>query len=387
MRLADFILSNTPAVLAEWDIFARSVWPHSDAALLDLRDHAEEILRATARDMKTVQSATEQEDKSKGAGVPDAPSVRLTNASERHAEGRVNSGFDLTAMMAEYRALRASVIRLWVESKPTADKNDLADITRFNEAIDQSLSEAVCRYSEKIEQSRQMFLGILGHDLRNPLNAIALGAASISEAPGDEATCAEGAAQIESSAKAMSEMLNDFLDYAASNLGHPMPVSLAPMDLHLLCSEVLSEMQRAFPDQSFRLSQSGDLKGKWDVKRLRQLFSNLISNAVQHGRNTAVSVVLTGQTSDVTFTVHNGGPPIAAGALRRIFDPLVRGQNAGHRVGSLGLGLYIAREVVAAHGGAIEVSSSGESGTLFSVQLPRDAAMNPRRALQHKTTS
>ena len=177
MRLADFILANVEPILAEWEAFARGIWPGAKTDPLTLRDHAEDILRATARDMKSAQTTAQQSDKSKGEGDAGAGSESLDGASDVHAVGRVASGFDLLAVVAEYRALRASVIRLWRESSPDPDRRDLDDLTRFNESIDQSLTEAVRSYTERVDRSRQMFLAILGHDLRNPLNSVTMSAA------------------------------------------------------------------------------------------------------------------------------------------------------------------------------------------------------------------
>ena len=123
--------------------------------------------------MQNPQSLQQQRSKSKGhGGAGGEESDRLDNASELHGVGRVGSGFHITELVAEYRALRASVLRLWRESFPQPDLNDIDDITRFNESMDQSLSRAVSCYNKRVEQSRQMFLAILGHDLRNPLNCI-----------------------------------------------------------------------------------------------------------------------------------------------------------------------------------------------------------------------
>ena len=141
---------------------------------LALRDHAEDILRATARDMMSAQSTVQQSDKSKGQSHASGHSDRLDDASGVHAMARVHSGFDLIEMVSEYRALRASVIRLWRASNPQLDQADLDDLTRFSESIDQSLTTAVRSFTQKIDRSRQMFLAILGHDLRNPLNSIQL---------------------------------------------------------------------------------------------------------------------------------------------------------------------------------------------------------------------
>src|SRR3954464_11265969 len=213
MRLADFILENVEPSLVEWEAFARSVWPGAERDPRELRDHAADILRATAWDMKSAQSATQQSDKSKGEGDAGATSARIDGASDVHAIGRVRSGFDLLAVVAEYRALRATVIRLWRGSAPQADLSDLDDITRFNESIDQSLTEAVRSYTQTVDKSRQMFLAILGHDLRNPLNSMMMSADALS-LPGQlDAESSAVASQMSASATAMSRMISDLLDF------------------------------------------------------------------------------------------------------------------------------------------------------------------------------
>lgn len=371
MRLPDFILANTASILDEWDGFARSVWPVASASPEDVRDHAEAILRAVAWDMKSLQTKREQSDKSKGWREAEEHGSRLNNASRDHALGRAAFGFDLRAVMAEYRALRASVVRLWFESNPGPDGNDLSDLTRFHEAMDQSLAEAVHRYSEHLDKSRQMFLGILGHDLRTPLNAIAILGQSLAEArPSDEET-GETAMQIVSSVEAVARMLNDFLDFAVSRLGRPMPVAPAPMDLAALCREVVAEIRASCPRCRWQVDSVGELHGEWDRARLRQLLSNLINNAVQHGDPASGIVVsVAHDDAEVRLSVHNEGPPIPEELLPRIFEPLVRGPNPGARGGSVGLGLYIAREVAVAHEGEIGVTSTQAGGTTFTVTLP-----------------
>src|SRR4051794_32848705 len=227
MRLADFILANIEPVLAEWEAFARSVWPAAAAATdpRQLRDHAADILRATAWDMKSAQSATQQSDKSKGGGDAGVDSARVDGASDVHAVGRVQSGFDLLAVVAEYRALRASVIRLWRASRPDPDSRDLEDLTRFNESIDQSLTEAVRSYTERVDQSRKMFLAILGHDLRNPLNSMMMSSQVLQGMGQLDAESLAMAGQISASAMAMGKMINDLLDFTGIGLGAAMPVT------------------------------------------------------------------------------------------------------------------------------------------------------------------
>src|SRR5688572_24857437 len=239
MRLADFILANMEPILADWEAFARGVWPGGETDPVELRDHAEDILRATARDMKSVQSPAQQSDKSKGEGDAGENSSRLDGASDVHAVGRVASGFDLLAVVAEYRALRASVVRLWRASAPNPDLRDLDDLTRFNESIDQSLTEAVRSFTRRLDRSRQTFLAMLGHDLRNPLNALMLSAELMAQGGQGDADAAEAAAQVSASGAVMTRLIGDLLDLAGTALGAGMPVSPAAMDLGTLCREVV----------------------------------------------------------------------------------------------------------------------------------------------------
>ena len=179
MRLADFIVSNIEPILAEWEAFARGIKPGAAMDALALRDHAAEILLATARDMRSSQSKAERSDKAKGRRPRGEQGVELNGASELHAIGRLGAGFDLLEVVSEYRALRASVLQLWRDSGPTPDERDVDDLTRFNESIDQSVTKAVASYTKRVDQSRDLFLAILSHDLRNPLNSIAMSAALI----------------------------------------------------------------------------------------------------------------------------------------------------------------------------------------------------------------
>lgn len=385
MRLGDFILQNIESILAEWEAFARSIWPGGAAGAgaidpAELRDHAAEILRATARDMTSAQTEAQRSEKSKGEGGAGAGSAGVTRASERHAVARVGSGFDLKAVVAEYRALRASVLRLWRASGPRPDVSDVDDLTRFNESIDQSLTETVDSYTSQIARSRQMFLAILGHDLRDPLNAMSMSAEVLQHTGARDTETREMAENISTSALSMGQLVNDLLDFTATGLGGTLPVSLAHVDLKAICQEVITEKRAAYPKRTLRFDAQGDLTGQWDAARLRQVVSNLLGNAIQHGAETGpVELSVRDEGSEVHLSVRNQGPPIPHDALVTIFEPMARGPLSPHsrqqrRRGSVGLGLYIARAVVIAHGGTIDVSSSTETGTVFTVRLPRQPA-------------
>jgi hypothetical protein len=347
---------------------------------LALRDHAGDLLLATVRDMKSVQTSALRSDKSGGYSDGSAVSIRLNGASEEHAIGRLGSGFDLLQLVSEYRALRASVLSLWRKSVPAADDRDVDDLNLFHESIDQSLSKAVISYTKRVDQSRDLFLAILSHDLRNPLNSIAMSAALLPQLPNSNADSTQTASQISTNVSLMARMIGDLLDYTRTRLGAGMPVQPAAMDLSALCREVFAEYRTGFPDRDIRFESAVDLTGDWDADRLRQMISNLMGNAVQHGED-PIDLKLTGEASDVVLVVHNGGPPISPGELPKIFEPLVRGSSAGrpkaNRPGSIGLGLYIAREIAQSHGGTIDVTSTQEAGTTFTVHLPRHCLVKP----------
>ncbi len=377
MRLADFIVSNLEPILSEWEAFARSIVSGETMDALALRDHAGDILLATVRDMQSLQSATERAAKSRSHSTTNSGQGTLDGASEQHAIGRVGSGFDLIEVVSEYRALRASVLRLWANSKPDLHESSVDDVTRFNESIDQSLSKAVSSYTKRVNQSRDLFLAILSHDLRNPLNSIAMSAAILPHLVDPAPETNEVVAQIATNADVMARMISDLLDYTRTRLGAGMPVYAAPMDLGSLSKELFNEFRTAHPNRDIRFQSEGDLTGHWDTDRLRQAISNLMGNAIQHSTQSAlIELKVKGEGPTVTIAVHNGGSVIPPGEMASIFDPLVRGSSAEHpkhnRPGSIGLGLYIARQIAQSHGGSIDVTSSEDAGTAFTVRLPRE---------------
>lgn len=379
MNLADFILGNIEPILVEWEVFARSLPPGAKMTKLALRDDAEGMLRATARDMQSDQSAAQQEKKSKGHdSASSEESDRLDHASKLHGAGRMGSGFDITEVVAEYRALRATVLRLWREVHPQIDINDINDITRFNESLDQSLAEAVGSYVNRLEQSRRMFLAILGHDLRDPLNRIQMAAQLASRSANADPSSAKVLSMIKTNTETITRLISDLMDFASTAVGSAMPLTRGPVDLEKLCNKVLEGFRFSHPQRTLRSHLDGDLTGDWDADRLQQLVSNLVGNAFQHGLTEGpVDLSVDSEESTVVLRVHNEGPPIPPEMLATIFNPFIRHaapETATQRVpGSIGLGLYIVHEIVVAHGGTVEVASTAQEGTTFTVRLPRTA--------------
>jgi signal transduction histidine kinase len=285
-----------------------------------------------------------------------------------HAEERIAHGFTPGQVLAEFRALRASVLRLYERSGQT----DLQGVTRFNEAIDEVLTESMTRYSAKTDLYRDQFIGILSHDLRNPLSAITAGAALLAASANEDHRQARVAARILNSAQRMERMIADLLDLTRTRLGGAIPLQRVPTDLQQLCEEVLLEVQAARPGAVVRFRVSGNVTGEWDPDRLAQVVSNLVGNAIQHGDGGPISIEADGGDESVTLRVHNGGTPIPPAAQGTIFEPLARGA-ADAATQSIGLGLFIARAIVNAHGAEIHVRSAEGSGTTFEVLLPKCA--------------
>jgi signal transduction histidine kinase len=249
---------------------------------------------------------------------------------------------------------------------------------RFNEAIDEALAESTAAYAERVGRSRDIFLAILGHDLRAPLQAIGMSSDILMRKSSLDAASLAYAGRINSSSRQMSTMVSDLLEFVRSRLGVSLPVERQPMEMVIACRDAIDEASAGHPNCNPVFSFDGDTQGNWDRNRIDQLLRNLIGNALQHGAAShEINVTLTGGESHVTLSVHNDGEPIAQEAIGSIFDPLVR--SANEEVGnhnpstSLGLGLFIVKEVVNAHGGSITVTSNFGDGTTFTVVLPKKA--------------
>jgi hypothetical protein len=364
MSLSTFILDHQEAIISEFAVFAKTLMPPgAEMTEKELRDHAEEILTAVVRDIGTAQTSEEQSRKSRGLGSANV----MEDSGQLHAQERIQHGFTFRSVIAEFRALRATVLRLYEESGGT----DLTDVRRFNEAIDEVLTESMDRFALQTDRFRDQFIGVLSHDLRTPLAAVTAGAALLAMPEDNPERRGRVVTRILSSAQRMERMIGDLLDLASARLGGSIPLKRRPASLQQVCDEVIMEIRARHPDADLRLDTSGDLRGQWDPDRLAQVVSNLVGNAIQHGGGTPITLTGHDQGDSVTLAVHNGGPPIAPDVLPVLFEPLARGRAEGASHG-IGLGLYIARAIVTAHSGHIQPSSSADAGTTFTVKLPKE---------------
>lgn len=374
--LSSFIRDNMELVLQAWEDFARTIEP--PALTMDdkeLRDHARQMLLAFAADLNTPQSDYERAAKSKGLGKRGPEDT----AAEIHAEARLLSGYTVVQLTSEYRALRSSVLTLWAAEIDENRREHMADIMRFNEAVDQALAESVARYEFMVKQSQNMFLAILGHDLRNPLGTIVSGSTLLMQVPDILPKYVLVATRMFNSAKRMSKLINDLIDFTRTHLGPGIPIQVKQSDFGVVCEEVVNEMRTFHPERLIELQVPYKLEAVFDENRIAQVLSNLIGNAVQYGsRDAPVMVSVTCAVDDIEVAVNNRGKPIAANKIASIFDPMVRitvnamdVENSYMERTSLGIGLYISREIVHAHKGTVHVTSNEASGTTFSVTLPR----------------
>lgn len=378
-RLGDFIRNNATEILVAWDEFAATVThdgqPLGQAAL---RDHAAEILRTIAHDLGQPQTPAQQDAKGKGQ----APPNRYPTPAETHADFRMDSGFAVDAMITEYRALRASVLKIWLAQGGGATPQDLTDLTRFNEAIDQAIAESVGRYTGQTKSATDLFIGVLGHDIRNPLATISMSAEYLVRSG---QLSAGAAAPIMNAAVRIGSIIEQVVDFTRAQADGQMPILRLPGNLADQLAKVVQETQVRQPLRTVRMeATAGDFEGSWDEGRVGQLLSNLLGNALLYGsREGQVTVRMWAETEDVHFSVHNDGPPIPPEDRERIFQPLQRGKASEGRQGpsneGLGLGLYICREIVRAHHGTMKVESSEREGTTFSVCLPRQAPLARER--------
>jgi signal transduction histidine kinase len=223
------------------------------------------------------------------------------------------------------------------------------------------------------ERFRELFIGMLGHDLRNPLSAISTGtqALLLSDSLTERSSLAVG--RIRTSAARMSRMVNQLLDFARSrDIGSGIPLAPAFADLNAVCHDVIEELRQSYPGRVVVEQYDGDPRGEWDVDRMAQVFSNLIGNALAYGDPDQPIHVRIGRGPDqVTATVKSMGPPIPSDVLPTLFDPFRRAREGRTgKTSGLGLGLYITRQIILAHGGDLEASSAADEGTTFSIRLP-----------------
>lgn len=367
MRLVEFIKVSNAEIAAEAVAYARTLPPLANESESLLNDHIPKILDAIVRDLE--QSQSKDSSRAKGLGEAPVEANAPETAAQTHGRLRAKSGLHTSQLVAEYRALRASVLRLWTETDP--DNASVKEVARFNEAIDQAIAESVDYFAEEMDQLKNLFLGVLAHDLRGPLNAILLTSELISRRTAGLPEINQPVNVLMRSGRRMSSLLDTLLEYNKSTLGIGLHLQRGHVDLAAECTQELEILATALPTATLTLDCEGELTGNFDASAIRQAMGNLVYNAAAYGKNSVVHIELKGTDATISLRVINAGVPIPEEKIAEIFQPLKRGLLKLDSAGSnLGLGLFIVEQIAHAHGGKARCVSTAES-TVFSLVLPR----------------
>jgi len=224
----------------------------------------------------------------------------------------------------------------------------------------------------------ELLIGLLGHELRNPLSAVLLSAGFLERETALNPIQSRFLMRILHTSRRMARLVNDLLDFVRIRMGDGLPIRIEPIDLEVWAIGVMEELRITHPSRMIQIEARGDLKGVWDPDRLTQMMLNLVANALKHGAvNHPVQVTIEGQGDHVGLSVYNEGNTIPAQELPTLFGAFQQGDTAYARratSGGLGLGLFVVEQIVVAHGGQIQVNSRDGEGTTFQIFLPRDTA-------------
>jgi PAS domain S-box-containing protein len=279
---------------------------------------------------------------------------------------------------AEYRVRRPGGDLRWLsthgqviadgDGRPAGLTGICRDVTE-EKLLDAARETAIAELTRNAKL-HEVFTGILGHDLRNPLGAILMGS-HFAISQNEDQRLVKPLARILRSAERMARMIDQLLDFTRVRLGGGIPVDPRQADLLPVLRQVVEELDDAHPDAVLRFEHAGDSAGSWDPDRLAQVFSNLVGNALQHGTGHDVQVRLDGSAEEALLVEVRNAGRIPEELLPNLFEPLSgRSVKTGSPQG-FGLGLFISHEIVQAHGGRLDVRSDGENGTVFQVRLPR----------------
>ncbi|MBA2544287.1 MAG: HAMP domain-containing histidine kinase, partial [Deltaproteobacteria bacterium] len=285
----------------------------------------------------------------------------LRTVASAHALERHRGGHELTVALEEYTALRGTLLEVALEA---AGKAELASgLVALATALDRTIAEAVTRYEAEHDHVRERFIGMLVHDLRDPLTAVVMSANLLADMTLGERQ-AQLVGRITRGARRIERMVDEVVDFARSRLGEGMLLTPASFDMTDICNEAIAEARAMPAPRDIQLDVAGNVSGTWDRERARQALANLLTNAAQASQGPIK--IRAHESSDqraVIVSVTNRGAVIAPDVLARIFDPFARAVIDPARVRGLGLGLYMVEQIAIAHGGAVRATSTAAEGT------------------------
>jgi signal transduction histidine kinase len=361
-HLAGFIRKSREAIVADWLVQIEQLPSATGQPYGALRDHIPQLLDQIAT----------------GLERDAASSDTLDQVAGEHAALRFHAGYDLRQIVLEYQALRQTILKLYERSEPP-QSSIMKPVTVMDRSLDEAIGDAVDRFMDERDKARDVFVGILGHDLRNPLHSFAVAAATFLKRRDHlDPALLKAAVTTDKAARRMDRLIGDLLDFARGRLGGGIPIETAAVDLGAAVRAVVEEIAVANPDRSIACSgpdAPGTLDGMWDAARVAQAVSNLIGNAVEHGGD-PIAVELVDDGASVRIEVRNRGV-VPAEIRPTLFQPFRRGKGEA----GLGLGLYVVDEIARAHGGRVDFTSDADAGTCFALVLPRQPGLptRPRR--------
>lgn len=368
MTLTEYIRANADGLIGAW---VRESPPASIAA----GGYSDEQLSDRLRELllHIAEAIHDLPDRNADAAVYNP--ADFTAWGRQHAEERLRQGYSLDDVIAEFCGLRELIMQGWNQLPRRDSDAACRDLMRFNRALDLGLTESVRRYAIDQTHARDLFTGMLVHDLRNPLSSISGLSALLVRAPDSAGGIAAIGDKLGKASERMKDIIEEMLDVLQARLGRSLPLKRGRASLLEICNRVVEELRDQHPDSRIRIATSGDVAGVWDQARLFRVLSNLVSNALKYrSANTVVDIDITGRDQNVGISVTNEGPAISGEDLVSMFEPMVRlrqhASDGREATRGLGLGLYVARQLVLAHGGSIEAKSESGSNT-FTVLLPR----------------
>lgn len=355
--LAQFLRSHRERIMREWERRAGDLPSARGLSREGQRDHIPQLLDAMA-------DAIER---------GDASTVALEQLPLVHADHRLAQEYGLREVVAEYRLLRRVVLDVYAAEAgdmSAESRTRLPPLITFNENIDHAITDALDHYTMQRDRTREYFVGMLSHDLRDPLNAISIGAEVLARRDNLADADRQMIDRLLASARRMNRLIADMLDVTRSRLGGGLPVCPTRTDLGAVARDTVDELAGAQADRDIRCvmpDADADLVGHWDPMRLAQAVSNLVANALRHGTD-PIRVTPVDEGACVALEVVNRGE-IPAELRPHVFEPFqTRDASAG-----TGLGLYIVSEIARGHGGELELVADTPGETRFRLRLPRGA--------------
>lgn len=365
---AELLDARRGELMERWKRRVRSELDPSGLTDGELVDHLPLVLEELSRTLRAQQGHRE----------PPSPS-RAKQLAQLHGEQRFRKGFDLRRLVQEFGLLRDCVIDLFQEEGLA---NVLEPILLTNRFITDAVTESVAQFVAERDgdllervQFEQQLIGIVSHDLRDPLASIQLAAGTLLQPGSLDAQQASIVSRIFSASDRAIRLIADLLDFTATRFGPTLTIRRSPCDIHQLVRQVVDEIALGASKRQLTLKAEGDGQGEWDDDRIAQIVTNLVNNALVYSPDSSTIVIQSrGEPTEIRLSVHNEGAPIPTEAMASLFKPMVRASRVSSKSGrSIGLGLYIVDQIVRAHGGRVDVRSAAAEGTTFTVTLPRHA--------------